>query len=107
VTTSTKKEKPNGRRERVGSVSNAGSSVTSCTRKPDEAAPFRKYHRLQILGQVVIVEQRFEGFTAMTPVGPIENPWRNQPFTNLKDCIKVVTYRMRKGYFPGMKKGHP
>lgn len=56
-----------------------------------------------MLGVPVIVSQTFSGFVALTPVGPIENPWTQKPFTNLKDCVKVVRYRLRRGYFPGLK----
>lgn len=97
---------PNGRRRSLGNSSNAGSSVTGRSHKPDEAAPFLKHHRSDIDGVVVIISQRFEGFTALVPLrygGLIENPWTGKPFTNLRDCVKVTKYRIRRGYFPGLK----
>jgi hypothetical protein len=37
--------------------------------------------------------------------GFVINPWTNKPFTNRKDCVKAVKYKLSRGYWPGDSPG--
>lgn len=101
-------KKPNGRRERVGNVSNAGCFLADASRKSDKAAPFPQFHRLDLDGRVaILVQDNPESFIAITEQGTWLNPWTKQPFKKLKDCKKSVKYRLQKGFWPGRIEGVP
>lgn len=95
--------KPNGRRERLGNLSNAGPSVVSSARKPDKAAPFDGHERIERDGHIFFLEFGPDGITVLTSQGIFINPWTKQPFQEEADAIRATRYRLKKGFWPGMK----
>lgn len=87
--------------ERLVTVSGADPSVAGSDRETHKAHPF--HERLDLPGQIVFLQCSEGGWTAMSQFGFFVNPWTGKPFTNRKDCVKAVKYRLLKGYWPGMK----
>ena len=84
-------KKTNGRGEHVGSVSDAGRSFASTARKPEKAAPF--HERVEVSGNIMILEHNSDGITVITSGGVFINPWTLKPFQLRSDAIKAVKWR--------------
>lgn len=106
------KAKQNGPRKRLVTVPNAEPSVTGSAFKPERADPFKSsWHRIifnrpDASAEFFIVNEESPNRWVAHCAGedPLYNPWTGEPFTNKKNCIKAVKFKLVRGHWPNKRK---